>query len=96
MITLKVLWVLKQRSLGEKVTNKDTAKYIKCIVMIIYIIAIYVCYRDLIKAIIVLVPLLGLTWIIGIITVNNETQAFAWIFAILNSLQVVIWLHNNM
>ena len=64
--------------------------------MIIYIIAIYVCYRDLIKAIIVLVPLLGLTWIIGIITVNNETQAFAWIFAILNSLQVVIWLHNNM
>ena len=46
-------------------------------------------YRDLIKAIVVLLPLLGLTWIIGIITVNNETQAFAWIFAILNSLQVI-------
>ena len=35
-----------------------------------------------------LLPVLGLTWIIGIIAVNNETQVFAWIFAILNSLQV--------
>ena len=40
------------------------------------------------KAVIVLLPLLGMTWIIGIFSVNNETQAFAWIFAILNSLQV--------
>ena len=37
---------------------------------------------------IVLLPLLGLTWIIGIFAVNNNTQVFAWIFAILNSLQV--------
>ena len=45
-------------------------------------------YRDLLKAIIVLLPLLGLTWIIGIFAVNNETRVFAWIFAILNSFQV--------
>ena len=40
------------------------------------------------KAVIVLLPLLGLTWIIGILAVNNDTQVFAWIFTILNSLQV--------
>ena len=47
-----------------------------------------VCYRSLLKAAIILLPLLGMTWIIGIFAVNNETQVFAWIFAILNSLQV--------
>ena len=47
-----------------------------------------VCYRGLLKAVIILLPLLGMTWIIGIFAVNNETQVFAWIFAILNSLQV--------
>ena len=46
------------------------------------------CYRGLLKAAIILLPLLGMTWIIGIFAVNNETQVFAWIFAILNSLQV--------
>ena len=45
--------------------------------------------RHLMKATIVLLPLLGLTWLIGIISVNNDTTAFAWIFTILNSLQVI-------
>ncbi|XP_065905004.1 uncharacterized protein [Dysidea avara] len=45
--------------------------------------------KDLFKAVVVLLPLLGLTWIIGILAVNNDTVAFAWIFAILNSLQGV-------
>ena len=44
--------------------------------------------RDSLKAVVVLLPLLGITWIIGILAVNENTQAFAWIFAILNSLQV--------
>ena len=44
--------------------------------------------RSLLKAVIILLPLLGITWIIGILAVNNDTQVFAWIFAILNSLQV--------
>ena len=48
------------------------------------------------KAVIVLLPLLGLTWIIGILAVNNDTQVFAWIFAVLNSLQVIkLYLHIN-
>ena len=46
-------------------------------------------YRDMLKAVIVLLPLLGVTWIIGILAVNENTQVFAWIFAILNSLQVM-------
>ena len=44
--------------------------------------------RDSLKAVVVLLPLLGITWIIGILAVDENTQAFAWIFAILNSLQV--------
>ena len=47
-------------------------------------------HRSLPKAMIILLPLLGATWIIGIFAVNNETQVFAWIFAILNSLQISV------
>ncbi|XP_065911689.1 latrophilin-like protein LAT-2 [Dysidea avara] len=43
--------------------------------------------KYLIKATILLLPIFGLTWLIGIISVNAETSAFAWIFAILNTLQ---------
>ena len=35
-----------------------------------------------------LMPLLGVTWIIGMLAVNEHTVVFAWIFAVLNSLQV--------
>jgi len=35
-----------------------------------------------------LMPLLGVTWVIGLLAVNNHTLVFAWIFTILNSLQV--------
>ena len=52
-------------------------------------------HRSLLKAMIILLPLLGATWIIGILAVNNETQVFAWIFAILNTLQVSISYYYN-
>ena len=35
-----------------------------------------------------LMPTLGVTWIIGLFAVNEHTEFFAWIFTILNSLQV--------
>lgn len=35
-----------------------------------------------------LMPLLGVTWVIGLFAVNEDTIVFAWIFAVLNSLQV--------
>ena len=47
-------------------------------------------FREMLKAVIILLPLLGVTWIIGILAVNEDTAAFAWIFAILNSLQVIM------
>ena len=35
-----------------------------------------------------LMPVLGVTWIIGLFAVNEHTEVFAWIFTVLNSLQV--------
>jgi len=45
-------------------------------------------YRSLIIAAIVMLPILGSTWVIGLFAVNEETTTFAWIFTVLNSLQV--------
>lgn len=41
-----------------------------------------------VKGMIVLLPLLGLTWVFGIMAINKDTIAFQYLFAILNSLQV--------
>lgn len=45
-------------------------------------------FRTLLRGAIVLLPLLGLTWIFGILTLDRNTTVFAWIFTFLNSLQV--------
>ena len=37
---------------------------------------------------VVLLPLLGLTWAFGVLSVNENTTVFAWLFTIFNSLQV--------
>ena len=36
----------------------------------------------------ILLPLLGLTWVFGLFAVNENTAVFAWLFTIFNSLQV--------
>ena len=46
------------------------------------------------KAAVILLPLLGLTWLFGFLAVNKESMVFAWIFTLLNSLQVCA-LHND-
>ena len=89
-ITFKVLWGSTQKRSEKVISNAHTIKYISSYVCILYHL-VYILNslnRILFKAVIVLLPILGLTWIFGIIAVNNETQVFAWIFAILNSLQV--------
>ena len=55
-------------------------------------------FRSLLKATVVLLPLLGLTWVFGLLTVDQNTIFFAWIFTILNSLQVlkVKWLSQSL
>ena len=40
------------------------------------------------KASLILLPLLGLTWVFGLFAVNENTVVFAWLFTIFNSLQV--------
>ena len=88
LITLKVLWVAQhKKSVRENVApNQDTAKYVYKHACNCY--KLLLLCRRLLKAMMILLPLLGLTWIIGILAVNNDTQVFAWIFAILNTLQV--------
>ncbi|EDO29167.1 predicted protein, partial [Nematostella vectensis] len=44
-------------------------------------------YRAGLKGMVVLLPLLGLTWVFGLMAVDEKTIAFQYIFAILNSLQ---------
>ena len=41
-----------------------------------------------VKACVVLFPLLGMTWVFGILTVTNAGLVFQYIFTIINSLQV--------
>ncbi|XP_064407630.1 latrophilin-like protein LAT-2 isoform X2 [Halichondria panicea] len=44
-------------------------------------------FSQLFKATIILLPLLGLTWMFGLLSVNSSTIVFAWLFSIFNSLQ---------
>ena len=43
-----------------------------------------------IKASFILLPLLGLTWVFGLLIVNENALVFAYIFVILNTLQGVL------
>ncbi|CAH3188380.1 unnamed protein product, partial [Porites lobata] len=45
--------------------------------------------RQGVKACVVLFPLLGLTWVFGILSVTDAGLVFQYIFTILNSLQVL-------
>ena len=89
-ITLKVLLSRKLSMNDNGTSNKRTVKYVNICSLLHVLIydCTYVHIRSLLKALIILMPLLGVTWIIGILAVNEDTQVFAWIFAILNSLQV--------
>ncbi|XP_064396295.1 adhesion G protein-coupled receptor L3-like isoform X2 [Halichondria panicea] len=44
-------------------------------------------FSQLFKATVILLPLLGLTWVFGLLSVNSSTIVFAWLFSIFNSLQ---------
>ena len=45
-------------------------------------------YRQLLKSTIILVPLLGFTWIIGLFAVGEEGRVFDYLFVIANVFQV--------
>jgi len=46
-------------------------------------------FRSTMWNILVLCPILGITWVFGVLSFNNDLVAFQYIFAIVNSLQVV-------
>ena len=46
-------------------------------------------FRASAKAAVILLPVLGLTWVFGLLAVNEDTVVFAWIFTVINSLQVI-------
>lgn len=46
------------------------------------------------KAVAVLLPILGISWIFGVLTFNTHTIPFLYIFAVFNSLQVSFPLYN--
>jgi len=48
----------------------------------------YQSARSGVQSAVVLLPLLGITWLFGILTFNSDTLAFQYLFAIFNSLQV--------
>ena len=45
-------------------------------------------HRTILRATVILLPLLGLTWLFGLLTLNKNATVFAWLFTIFNSLQV--------
>ncbi|XP_072030218.1 adhesion G-protein coupled receptor D1-like [Amphiura filiformis] len=45
--------------------------------------------RSSLRAVVIMLPILGLTWIFGVFSFNKETLLFQYLFAILNSLQGV-------
>ena len=53
----------------------------------------FIINRALLKATIIVIPILGCTWVFGLLAVNEDTVVFAWIFTILNSLQVHIMIY---
>ena len=44
--------------------------------------------RTGVKASVVLLPLLGVTWVFGFFAVGPRLAVFAWLFTVFNSLQV--------
>ena len=45
-------------------------------------------FRAGIRSLLILMPVMGITWIFGIFAVNKETVVFQYFFAIFNSIQV--------
>ena len=45
-------------------------------------------YRSGLRSLGTILPVLGVTWLFGILAVNEKAEAFQYIFVIANSLQV--------
>ena len=49
-----------------------------------------VIFRAAFKTLVILAPLLGVTWLLGFISIHNKSLVFQYLFAVVNSLQVTV------
>ena len=49
-----------------------------------------VIFRAAFKTLVILAPLLGVTWLLGFISMHNKSLVFQYLFAVFNSLQVTV------
>ena len=52
--------------------------------------------RATLKATVILLPVLGLTWVFGVLTIDRNTTVFAWLFTIFNSIQVCVQCYKTL
>ena len=91
VLALRILWKVKRDQHQKQSENKFQASLeLGRLIFNHLLIHSYYCYtcRALLIAAFILLPLLGLTWMFGILTVNANSTVFAWLFTIFNSLQV--------
>ena len=56
---------------------------------VVCVLSCYILYRTLLVSVLALLPLLGGTWILGMLfLVDSDSVVVAWIFTIVNSMQV--------
>ena len=73
---------LKQNSFFITGLNRIISIALACLIFCVLL------FRTVVKASVILLPLLGVTWVLGLFAVNQNTIWFAWLFTIFNSLQV--------
>jgi G protein-coupled receptor 133 len=57
--------------------------------MLTFSVSVSLCvYRLTAKAVAVLLPILGISWIFGVLAINDHALMFQYMFAVFNSLQV--------
>jgi hypothetical protein len=76
-----VLWSIYKARTNQQLTKKTMKGEMKGSNMDVV--------KHILKATVILLPLLGMTWVFGLLAVNENTAVFAWLFTIFNSLQGV-------
>lgn len=49
-----------------------------------------VIFRAAFKTLVILAPLLGVTWLLGFISIHSKSLVFQYLFAVVNSFQVTV------
>ena len=88
LVLISIIKIRSKRNARKLEENKRVDIVMYVTIFIYQLCYIYCMYSATIKASVILLPLLGITWVIGLFAVNQETSFFAWLFVILNTFQV--------